>query len=1240
MAVQDVELRSPGANPQDINFTSASGPTYIASLTEAVSLSETLSTLRRNTVPLAETVALSELFAARTPKDTVRFNASADRLDMATGAWPTSNTWSLCFWGKIIVDTNNETHFVSLDTAFSSSRHSIKTDVTGTQLYWEDTGIGRVNIGSMVVGKWYFICATSNAGVATAAAMGDETTAVGALTTGSAATAITYGSGYIGSDGNGLGLFLNGSMGMLRIWDGVVLTLAEFQAEQFSHTVIRTSNLLDVYQLNSPATVLNDTSGNSHTLTNLGSGSWTEEIGPVFVEAYNQALRINAAQDTLQLTTLSNISNVTMLGWFRIVNARGFSTVFSFENTGLGQFNEVGFEGTGLGLSTIDGGGYTTHVTLTAGVWYKVAWILTSGSYTVYFGTEGSALTTYTGTRVNLTGSPDLQQIGGTSAAAEWLDGRFSGVRVWNAVLTSGECATEFTSASPVRTADLLGAWLPPSVTVGTVYTAISGTNLAQGSTAGSPVYTLEAGPLLDSSGGPTAYTGSVAETVSLAEAILVHFNAKTTAAETVSLTESTSALLGAIQALSETLTFSESLAAVRRTIQALSETVTISEALAAIRHMANTVVETVVVSEAAVAVKHVFITAAETVTVSESLASQFVGHSTLSETVTLSEALVGRIRFISALSETVSVSETDAAHRASTTSLTETATLSELLTARLHVLQSLAETISISESLLAKYNAKAAVTETVTLSEALASRFTGHASLVETVTLAESLVGALSFRATISETVTVSEVLASRLNAKPALAETLTLSESLASLAILHATLTETVTLSESLTSQAGFHTTAAETVSLSETLATLGHFHSTVTEAVTLTESLVALKRAAAALADAVAVAESLAAKAAFHAAQAETVGFSEALAGTELDHISLTESVTLSESLATRGVFRSTLADTVTLSESLSTLRKAIVALTETDTLSETLTAVAKLKNALSESMTLSESLASKAQFRATLAETDTFSESISVGGSTNYSSFVAETVTLSESVAAKFRAHATAAETVALSDTTAALKKALATLVETVTSSEAVSATYTPRPPLHETVTLLETVSLAESLVSHWVSRALLSETIVLSESMATKARFLQQMQPQNWTLTEDVSSLRVYLESLTESVVVSDSLSSLAHFIQPLGETLPIVDIISLAEPGHSEEALAEVVLLDESLSARLRTHGVVGETVRFAEEMRELETLSFRQPMLYPQVIVAQKTQAQKAADDLAAAKAAAQKKLNTLKGR
>lgn len=1240
MAVQDVELRSPGANPQDINFTSGSGPTYIASLSEAVSLSETLSTLRRNTVPLAETVALSELFAARTPKDTVRFDSQADRLDMAAGAWPTTNTWSLCFWGRVIVDTNNETYFVTFDSTFSSSHHAIKTDGTGTQLYWEDTGIGRVNIGSMVVGKWYFICATSNAGVATAAAMGDETTAVGTLTTGAAPAAITYAAGYVGSDGNGIGMFLNGSMGMLRVWDGVVLTLAEFQAEQFSHTVIRTSNLLDVYQLNSPATILNDTSGNGHTLTNLGSGTWTAEIGPVFAEAYNQSLRINAAQDTLQLTTLSNISNITMLGWFRIVNARAFSTVFSFENTGLGQFNEIGFDGTGLSLNTIDNGGYTPHVTLSTGIWYKVAWILTSGSYTVYFGTEGSALTTYTGTRVNLTGTPDLQQIGGTSATGEWLDGRFSGVRVWNAVLTSGQCATEFTSASPVLTTNLLGAWLPPSVTVGTVYTALSGTNLAQGSTAGSPVYTLEPGPLLDTAGGPTAYTGSVAETVSLAEVLLVHYNAKTTAAETVSLTESAASLRRAIQALSETVTFSESLAAVRRTIQALSETVTVSEALSAIRHMANTVVETVVVSEAVVAVKHVFITAAETVTVSESLASRFVGHSTLSETVTLSEALVGRIRFIGALSETVTVSETDAAHRASTTSLTETVTLSELLTARLHVIQSLAETITVSESLLSKYSAKAALAETVTLAEALASRFTGHASLVETATLAESLVGALSFRAIVSETVTISEVLASRFNAKPVLAETLTLSESLASLAVLHSTLTETVTLSESLASKAQFHATAVETVSLSETLATLGHFRSTVTEAVTLTESLVALKRAAAALAETVTVAESLASKAAFHAAQAETVGFSEALAGAERDHISLTESVTLSESLATRGVFHSTLVETVTLTESLSTLRKAIVALTETDTLSETLTAVAKLKNALSESVTLSESLASKARFRATLAETDTFSESISVGGSTNYSSALAETVTLSESVSAKFRAHATAAETVALSDTTAALKKALATLSETVTSSEAVSSTYTPRPPLHETVSLLETVSLAESLVSHWVSRALLSETVVLSESMATEARFLQQMQPQNWTLTEDVASIRAFLASVTETVPVSDSLSSLVHFIQPLGETLPIVDIISLAEPGHSQEALAEVVLLDESLSTRLGTHGVVGETVRFAEEMRELETLTFRQPMLYPQVVIAQKTQAQKAADDLAAAKAAAQKKLNTLKGR
>jgi hypothetical protein len=233
--------------------------------------------------------------------------------------------------------------------------------------------------------------------------------------------------------------------------------------------------------------------------------STAQTFGPTVVQnAVNSAFRIDGEQDALQLATRPNVSNITFAGWARIaVDRNTYSSVFSIE-TGPGhstEWNEVITDTDGTTLKVFDHitGDCGTVGVMTVGVWYRVAISITSsGTYSAYFGPEGSsALTKTTGSLTNISAN-DYTGLGGTQfTSTEWFNGRLAGARVWNAVLSDAEIEREFKSYTPVRTANILGAWIPRDVTTGTVLTAITGANLIDGNGGGTPDYTVEAGPLL-----------------------------------------------------------------------------------------------------------------------------------------------------------------------------------------------------------------------------------------------------------------------------------------------------------------------------------------------------------------------------------------------------------------------------------------------------------------------------------------------------------------------------------------------------------------------------------------------------------------------------------------------------------------------------------------------------------------------------------------------------------------------
>lgn len=316
-----------------------------------------------------------------------------------------------------------------------------------------------------------------------------------------------------------------------------------------------------------------------------------------------RALRIDALGDALKLATpQSSPTSITMLGWVKLgVDRNDYSCVFGIENAALTQWNELITDADGTTLAVYDHGARQATVgTLVVGTWHKVALVITSGAFAAYFGTAGTpGVSKVTGSISNLSLAPAAQHVGSTGVD-EWLNGAFSGVRVWDAALSDAEVAAEFTAETAVRTANLYSDRLPRTITAGTELSAGAGVALADGPGAGSPAYTLEAAPILDAAGGggavlDAALTGSATLSPTLTTAIRPTAALTGSAATSASLTTAirpTAALAGAATLAAElttgtapmtaALTGSASLAAQLTTAIALTSAPSATAALAA----------------------------------------------------------------------------------------------------------------------------------------------------------------------------------------------------------------------------------------------------------------------------------------------------------------------------------------------------------------------------------------------------------------------------------------------------------------------------------------------------------------------------------------------------------------------------------------------------------------------------------------------------------------------------------
>jgi hypothetical protein len=241
-------------------------------------------------------------------------------------------------------------------------------------------------------------------------------------------------------------------------------------------------------------------------------------------------------------------------------------------------------------------------------------------------------------------------------------------------------------------------------------------------------------------SGGSTAYTASLSETISIAESVASLLRCHPALSESISLTEAVAVIFRAHVALSESRALSEAIAATFRAHPSLSESESLSESLTS-KFAAHAAL-------------------AESRSITETLTSKFSAHAAVSEAVALSEAVAATFRAHASVVESVSVAESAAVRLAAHAALAESVGLVELVAAALAASAGLSEAVGLSESLAAVLRAVAGLSEALTVGESASAGGAQHfdEGLSETVSIGESLAAVLRTSAQLVETVSIAE--------------------------------------------------------------------------------------------------------------------------------------------------------------------------------------------------------------------------------------------------------------------------------------------------------------------------------------------------------------------------------------------------------------------------------------------------------------------------------------------------
>jgi hypothetical protein len=208
------------------------------------------------------------------------------------------------------------------------------------------------------------------------------------------------------------------------------------------------------------------------------------------IEAPGLAARFQLVTDALFNTAgLPAAAPFTVCCWAKIVVDRNtWSTIWTLDNTSALSFAaETATDGTMLNLW--HGSTERNIQQLVVGTWYKLAYVVSGTTATVYIAAEGGNLAAVAA-GAYAAFSPLTFDIGNMRRNGEFLNGAVAAVKLWDAALNTTELAAEFTQYEAVRTTNLNRS-----------YTFFNGPTLtdrgpnARTLTAGSTAATDTAGP-------------------------------------------------------------------------------------------------------------------------------------------------------------------------------------------------------------------------------------------------------------------------------------------------------------------------------------------------------------------------------------------------------------------------------------------------------------------------------------------------------------------------------------------------------------------------------------------------------------------------------------------------------------------------------------------------------------------------------------------------------------------------
>lgn len=235
----------------------------------------------------------------------VRF--SADGQDFTrTVSLGTVSQFSVICWVKISTDRNTNSTVWTIDNG-NSDYYAVATNTDGTTMKFFTESNSSGNAQNFTVGTWYAV-ATSINGVNGSMWTRSVTDTSWTSITWSNGTATTTGTTFRIGEHPGTGLWLNGAIANMKVWNGVTLGLADFESEVRQYRPRRTANLVAWFPFLVTETM--DHSGNGWTLSG-GSGTTTEDGPPIGWGSDGATIFLPSAPSTIDVQFSATLGPVT-----------------------------------------------------------------------------------------------------------------------------------------------------------------------------------------------------------------------------------------------------------------------------------------------------------------------------------------------------------------------------------------------------------------------------------------------------------------------------------------------------------------------------------------------------------------------------------------------------------------------------------------------------------------------------------------------------------------------------------------------------------------------------------------------------------------------------------------------------------------------------------------------------------------------------------------------------------------